>query len=137
MTLRITNVTRKKTVTKTLSMSAPDVSSAEWIAEAPSSCTSDGRCDTLTLANFGTVKFSSAKATAAGHAGTISDPAWGATAVSLAGGGSGGPFARFATAASATPSVLSSDGSSFAVTWSEATTVVPAVRAQVAGARLA
>jgi hypothetical protein len=131
VTLRITNVTRKKTVTKTLSMSAPDVSSAEWIAEAPSSCTSDGnRCETLPLANFGMVTFSSAKAIAAAHPGTISDPAWSATVVFLAGGGSGGPFARFATAASATPTALSGDGSAFAVTWSEATPAAPAGRAQ-------
>ena len=46
---------------------------------APSACSSFGACRALPLTNFGTVAFSSATATAAGHAGTISDPAWAAT----------------------------------------------------------
>src|SRR5437763_5154762 len=44
VTLQISNLTRKTKLTKTLRMSAPDVSSAEWVAEAPSSCDSIGRC---------------------------------------------------------------------------------------------
>ena len=122
--LRIKNNTRKTTFTKTLSMSAPDVSSAEWIAEAPSACTNDGNCRTLPLANFGTITFASARATAAGHSGTITDAGWAPTAVSLAGGGGFGRgfgrFSTFATSAGATPSALSADGGNFAVTWSQA-----------------
>jgi hypothetical protein len=126
VTLSIKNTTRKTIFSKTLTMSSPDVSSAEWIAEAPSACTSNGNCRTLSLANFGTVTFASARATAAGHTATITDPAWAATAVSLAGGGGlgrgPGRFSSLAPAAVATPSALSADGGNFAVTWSESTT---------------
>jgi hypothetical protein len=37
----------------------------------------------LPLANFGGLTFVATKAPAAGHAGTISDPAWSATAITL------------------------------------------------------
>jgi hypothetical protein len=126
--LRLRNVTRKTLFTKTLRMAAPDVSSAEWIAEAPSSCDSRG-CQALPLANFGTVSFSRATATANGHAGTISDPAWLATAIELRGGGAGFARGRFTAAvpdADAIPAPLSSDGGAFSVTWQEAASELPA-----------
>ncbi len=107
----VSDLTTDQSVTKTLHMSSPDTSSAEWIAEAPSACgqgVSD--CQTLPLTDFGTVKFTSATATSAdGHTGTISDSQWRAAAVQLAPGASSG----------ATPSGLSSDGSSFDVAWSD------------------
>jgi hypothetical protein len=123
VTVKITNLTRKKTFTKKLTMSTPDVSSAEWIAEAPSTCSNSGNCRTLPLANFASITFASARATAAGHLGTIADPAWSATAISLASenGGFGDPrFATAVTTAQATPSPLSATGGSFSVAWSEA-----------------
>src|ERR1700716_3427700 len=58
--VNLKNLTRKTSFTKRLFMVSPDVSSAEWIAEAPSACTSLGQCRTLPLANFGTVSFTSA-----------------------------------------------------------------------------
>jgi hypothetical protein len=123
VTFVLRNLTRKTSFTKTVTMAAPDVSSAEWIAEAPSACSSYGRCETLPLTNFGTVKFSSAKATASdGHAGTISDSLWSATAIQLQ-SRRGDPFGRFATEIGATqadPSSLSTDGSAFSVSWSTA-----------------
>jgi len=97
-------------------------SSAEWIAEAPSACSNSGQCTTLSLANFGTVSFTSAKATAAGYTWTISDAASSPTAMDLhgsAGGFFGRRFGAMATAAGATPGDLSSDGSSFSITWAE------------------
>jgi hypothetical protein len=113
VTLQIRNVTRGTSYSKQLSLGAPDLSSAEWIAEAPSAC--NGRsCTPLPLANFGTVSFSAASATAAGHVGTISDAAWTATAVSLVTG----------RAVAAAPSPLSADGASFAVTWQATPTIV-------------
>ena len=60
-----------------------DISSAEWIVEAPSVCASAGGCRTLALTDFGEVAFSSASATSLGHTGPISDPAWSATALEL------------------------------------------------------
>jgi hypothetical protein len=104
--VKLQNLTRKTSFTKRLFMASPDVSSAEWIAEAPSTCTSSGdRCRTLPLANFGTVAFTSAKALAAGHGGVIVDDAWAATAIEL----------RAFTGA--VPSELAPDGASFSVTW--------------------
>jgi len=124
VSIRITNVTQKKnTFARRLVMTspAPDVSSAEWIAEAPSVCTSGGRCAVLPLANFGGVNFVVTKATAGGHTGTVSDPAWSATAISLAGGGPMGPrrFMPAVLTATAAPTPLSPDGSAFGVTWSQ------------------
>lgn len=132
VTVRITNVTQKKrTFAKRLTMSstAPDVSSAEWVAEAPSTCTTSGNCRVLPLANFGSVTFVAARATAAGHAGTISDPSWSAAAITLTGGGGSflgrGRFGLDPNPADATPTPLSADGSSFAVTWSESGSTQP------------
>jgi hypothetical protein len=124
VSIHITNVTQqKRTFAKRLAMTspAPDLSSAEWVAEAPSTCTRTGNCTVLPLADFGGVTFVVAKATAEGHTGTISDPAWSATAVSLVGGGTTGPrrFVAAGVSANATPTPLSPDGSSFGVTWSE------------------
>ena len=125
VTLKLRNVTTKGYVVKKLRMAEPDVSSAEWIAEAPSTCTSSGRCDVLPLTNFGTVAFSAAKATAAGHTGTISDAAWSAVAIELRGGAGGFFPSRFVVdvpAADALPAPLSTDGASFAVAWQQAST---------------
>ena len=106
--VNLKNLTRKTSFTKRLFMASPDVSSAEWIAEAPSACTSLGQCKTLPLANFGTVSFTSALALAAGHGGTIADAGWAATAIELQ------------AVTGAVPSELSPDGGSFSVTWAAA-----------------
>jgi Peptidase A4 family len=125
VSIRITNVTQKKrTFAKLFTMTspAPDLSSAEWVAEAPSACTRAGRCTVLPLANFSAATFVVAKVSAGGHTGTISDPAWAPTAISLLGGGDIiGPraFAPPQANASAIPTPLSPDGSSFGVTWHE------------------
>jgi hypothetical protein len=107
-------------VTKTLHMSDPNTSSAEWIAEAPSASTRFGT-QVLPLADFGKVTFSSATATADGHTGSISDSAWSAERVDLVssegGYGGGGPGPRFASYATgeATTSSLRQSGSAFSV----------------------
>jgi hypothetical protein len=127
VTVVLKNLTRKSSFTKTLTMASPDLSSAEWIAEAPSACTSSGRCQTVPLTNFGTVSFAGAQATTAGgHTGTISDSLWSATAIQLQ-SQAGNPFNRFAsqvTATKAVPSALSSGGSAFSVAWSTDTSSV-------------
>jgi hypothetical protein len=109
-------------VTKTLQMSNPDASTAEWIAEAPSTCDQTSNCQPLPLADFNSVNFTNASATAGGHTGTISDPSWTADAVTLDGGGDAGlggaSFASDQSSAGAQPSTLSSDGSSFSVAYS-------------------
>jgi hypothetical protein len=119
--VRLRDLTRGTGFTKTLHMSSPDVSSAEWIAEAPSAW--DGRWyRTLPLTDFGTVTFRRATATAGGHTGTIADAAWTATAIELSGSGGGpGPFAAYTSPAGAVPGALSRTGSAFVVTWRQET----------------
>jgi hypothetical protein len=117
VTLSLTDLTSGQTFSTTQTVDVPDVSSAEWIAEAPSQCGAAGgwTCQTLSLASFGAATFTAATATADAHTGTISDLAWTATGIQLV------PIV--AGSASSTPSVLSPDGSSFTVT-----TIVPAAR---------
>jgi hypothetical protein len=121
VTLQITNTTRHVRVTKRLTVEHPDLTSAEWIAEAPSECTSSGRCDTLPLARFGGVSFTRAAATGDGHAGTITDAAWSATPIELS-EDSPAPLDGLlphssAGSSGAVPGTVSPDGRSFAVTW--------------------
>jgi len=108
-TLTITDTTTSsafptgQTFTITQSLANAQRSSAEWIAEAPSIGAS-----ITNLANFGTVYFTSSKATLNGHPGTISDSAWqkdGITMVATNG------------AIKAKPSVLSTYESAFSVSW--------------------
>jgi len=105
VTLTITDVTTAATFSTQATPDQLDISSAEWIAEAPSQC---GRtsCKTLPLADFGTAAFSSSSATSNGHAGTISDNAWTSTGIQLRG-----------FFGSAVPSALLTDGASFSVAW--------------------
>ncbi|HEY4348738.1 MAG TPA: G1 family glutamic endopeptidase [Gaiellaceae bacterium] len=124
VTLKLTNRTTDAGFTKKLTMSAPDVSSAEWIAEAPSALTPGGT-SVLPLTDFGTMKFTNATAAAtSGHSGTISDSAWLATRISLLSSGAirGGPpgdeYASYDRSASeAIPTPLASSGRAFAVSF--------------------
>ncbi len=129
--LTLKNQTTGATFQKTLHMTNPDTSTAEWVAEAPSACTSSMQnCTPLPLSDFGTVKFTDAYATSDGHTGTIGDPAWNAVAISLApsssnvyagsGFGGYGPTETAGTSsnsAAAQPSSLSSDGTWFTVSY--------------------
>jgi hypothetical protein len=121
VTVEIRNLTRRTKFTKVLHASVVDVSSAEWVAEAPSSCNSAGNCVVLPLTNFGSVSFTSSTATANGHTGTIIDPVWTATPVELV-SGAGTPFAEIGQTSSsgAVPSALSSDGAGFTIAWQAA-----------------
>jgi hypothetical protein len=133
VTIWLSDRSSGQSVTKTLSMSSPDTSSAEWIAEAPSAQSATGTDQVLSLADFGKVTFTSASATANGHTGTISDSSWTAERVTLASGGNGatglppdatgfGVQSATNTTAAARTSSLSSDGSSFSVTWTSSQT---------------
>ncbi len=126
VTLRIRDLSTGARFSRTQRVSKFDVSSAEWIVEAPSVCSSTSFCATLSLTNFGTVAFSSATATAHGHTGAVEDPDWSATTLELrqnAGATAPGPAAarnQFARALTvATPSSASGSDGSFAVTWNE------------------
>jgi len=130
VSVSLKNATTGKTFTKTLRMATPDISSAEWIAEAPSTLTPGGTA-VLPLTDFGTVSFKTAAATSTpGHTGTISDSAWTATKIQLESESSGGrpgepygPYTAYVTSGTqATPTQLTAGGSAFAVTWSQAST---------------
>jgi hypothetical protein len=125
VTIQLSDATTGGSFEKTLQATNPDVSSAEWIAEAPSTCQQGvSDCTPLSLADFGTGQFSGASATTTdGHTGTISDSAWQTAAVTLSPSASQDGFGSQFTSlgsgsAGATPSSLSSDGSSFSVAWS-------------------
>jgi hypothetical protein len=117
--LVLSDRTSHRTFRKTLHPAAVDTSSAEWIVEAPSECVSDSTCQTLPLANFGTATFGSATAqSVGGHNGSISDSAWNNTKIQLTPGGRRFVVYNSSTAGVATPSGLTSRGSSFKVTFS-------------------
>lgn len=63
-----------------------DVSSAEWIVEAPSVCaTGDlASCHDSRLSDFGSTGFTAARASTAGHSGTVTGPGWTGTACTIA-----------------------------------------------------
>jgi Peptidase A4 family len=121
VTLGMKNVTRGTSFSKTLRMAAPDVSSADWIAEAPSLCSAGDVCRQAALTNFDTVEFTQASATAGGHTGGISDPSWTTTAVRLVASAGRRGYGRFApqlSVAQAVPSALTAKGGGFSITWS-------------------
>jgi hypothetical protein len=116
--LSISNLTKHRTFSRTLHGNV-DVSSAEWIVEAPSDCFSDGTCQTLPLANFGSTNFRLARAVStAGHTGSISDSSWGTTKIDLTPDGR-----RFASlggrnqVGTAIASALAASGDAFSVTY--------------------
>ena len=126
VTLEIRNLTRRTNFTKTLFMAEPDVSSAEWIAEAPTGCNAS-RCVQLPLARFSKLTFTKASATTSdGHTGTISDVSWSPTVISLENSASD-PFAT--DTSGALPSPLSTNGASFAVVWQQAISTAARSRA--------
>ncbi len=114
VTISLEDRTTGAAFNKTLTMSNPDVSTAEWIAEAPSSCDSTGNCQPLPLSDFGTVHFTNGSATSEGHTGKISDSAWTVQPLELNSEAAG--FVSTGGTGGATPSSLAADGSSFSVT---------------------
>jgi Peptidase A4 family len=130
VTLSIRNVTTHHTFTKRIRSSLVDVSSAEWIVEAPSDCIDANTCQTLPLANFGSTTFAFATSqTTAGHVGAISDPAWDSSKIRLTASGR-----RFVSSGGSTsvvgvadPSDLGMTGGSFRVTYSTVAAPSPVV----------
>ena len=96
---------------------APDTSAAEWIAEAPASCSGNSNCRPLRLTNFGQIGFTAASASSIGtdgsHTGPIDDPVWDSGAILLSSNG----HARYSVneASYALPSSLSPGGAAFTV----------------------
>ena len=120
------NRTRGTVFTTKLPFATPDLTSAEWIAEAPSDCSSY-RCRPIPLSNFGSVSFTKIAALGNGIGGTLTaNPGWTTTAISARPGRvarllprarTGSPGFASSTAG-ALPGDASSDGRGFSVQWS-------------------
>lgn len=119
VTMSLRDVTRKTRFSKVVTETQPlDTSSAEWIAEAPSECSSSTRCRVLSLSQFGTVTFSNAAAIGNGVPGTINATTWAADPIDLVPeSGAHGIIDRGVPTSSlgAAPTALSADGRSFSV----------------------
>ena len=119
-TLGIRDLTTGARTSRTVRLSSIDVSSAEWIVEAPSECLSNGNCRTLPLANFGKVSFTSATASIGASTSTLPSGSWGTTALDLE--STTAIAAEDGTAlALATPSSAARADGSFSVLYSERT----------------
>jgi hypothetical protein len=118
VTLRLRDLTSSARFSTTKRPARIDRSSAEWIVEAPSECSSSGSCSTLALSDFGAVPFAAASATMSGHTGALSDPLWSLTALELR--QSGAPRVQASgMQVLATPTAPSQSDGSFAVGWRE------------------
>ncbi len=122
-TLGLRDLTSGARASRTVRLRDKDVSTAEWILEAPSDCTSSGSCRTLPLADFGLLGFTEATATIGSLTSTIADGAWTATALQFQSTGPGGegPGAQRFTGQSlelATPSSTIPASGAFTVSYS-------------------
>jgi hypothetical protein len=119
------------TFAKSATPSVVDVTSAEWIQEAPSACTtaSDSSCVVLPLADFGTMRFSAATVTTVGgRTGKIASSHWSAKRIDLVSnpfslGGGGRLDAGDSLLRAATAGALASSGDAFSVTYAESSLV--------------
>ncbi len=129
-TVSLHDLTRHKSFTRTATLATDDVSSADWIVEAPSECRGPSFCRVLPLADFGSATFTAAHAvTASDRGGSIASRKWRATRITLAGSAHHFVDNRdSAVSAQASVSPLAADGSSFTVTYaSSTTTTTPSV----------
>ncbi|MDQ6806926.1 MAG: G1 family endopeptidase [Actinomycetota bacterium] len=120
VTLVLTDRTRHKTFTRRVTDSTIDVTSADWIVEAPSQCGGNGfQCQPLTLANYGSETFARASAqTTSGQSASIASNLWQTEVITLSPGSSGRRNASNATQGESSPSALSNAGTAFTLTYS-------------------
>jgi hypothetical protein len=123
VTMKLTDHTTGAVADKVLHFANPDLSSAEWIAEAPSDC-SGSSCRALPLTDFGSVDFGAASVeTGNGRTGAISNPDWSAQAIELedeTGREFGGSRVfTLPSIVTAVPTMLDVTGSAFSVSWAQ------------------
>jgi hypothetical protein len=125
VTLRLTDSTSHKQFSRRVTVTSVDVSSADWIVEAPSECVNANLCQTLPLTDFGSVRFTAARAqTSAGRTAAVSSRAWGTTKIMMA--ALGRRFIASTAGSDSTPSPLQSAGTSFEVDYSQSAVSAPA-----------
>jgi hypothetical protein len=130
--LQLVDLTSHRSFTRTVADSTLDLTSAEWIVEAPSECAGSYACQTLPLADFGSATITGARAvTTKGYAGSIVSRKWVTTRITLASGAQrrfvGNPAGD--AGAVATPSALVGDDNSFTVTYGGSPTIAPTTTA--------
>ena len=121
VTVVLENLTSHRTFRRSMYAPSIDVSSAEWIVEAPSECISQFACQALPLADFGSVTFDSTRAiSTTGTPGSITAPTWWRSKIELTPGAQRFIVARQTSdsAGSATPSTLGGAGREFDVAYS-------------------
>lgn len=126
--LEVTDQTQGWTWSRNITFSMQDISTADWIVEAPETCLWYV-CSEANLANFGSVGMTAVSATtSAGETGTLTDPNWTVLPIQLVPSPvlianlnpeAPGPTqtGKASSPAGATPGPVSPDGSSFSVTW--------------------
>jgi Peptidase A4 family len=110
VTMTLKDVTRKQQAVVRKRVPLVDLSSAEWMAEAPTDC--ESTCSIVPIANFGKVSMSNLEATADGPtgqvSGTLTNPAWLAAPIEVS--------ADASTPGTCTP-LPTSTGTGFSVAW--------------------
>lgn len=118
--LQVRDLTTHAARTAVRSASPLDLSSAEWIVEAPSLCFTTTHCTPLPLTDFGTVSFSNASvSTSSSQRAAIDARSLKVTRLELRdySQGPGHRFASTVTPATGIASALSATGNAFTVTW--------------------
>ena len=130
--LRVENRTRHWTVTRKISWGLHDISTAEWIVEAPYSCVRF-KCQRASLTNFGSLSIYDIGVVGNGLRGTLASPDWTSTPLRLVPcveepPGVPAPKRQAGSAsvwAGATPGGFSPDGRRFRISWVPATGTPP------------
>ncbi|HWF49270.1 MAG TPA: G1 family glutamic endopeptidase [Solirubrobacteraceae bacterium] len=129
VTLMLTDRTRHKTYTRKVTDANVDVTSADWIVEAPSECSGNGfQCQPLALANYGSEAFASANAVSTtGRSGAIASSLWRTEVITLSPGSAGRQNASDGgtTLGESTPSALTNAGTGFSLTYSPISPLTP------------
>jgi hypothetical protein len=122
ITVAMADTTRAEYFGRTITDHTVDDASAEWIAEAPSDCTTSGTCTALPLADFGNVKFDGARVqTTRDLVSAITNSRWTTTKLLLGYSRKNEALVAKTTTANATPSALTDAGRAFQVTFSGVT----------------
>jgi hypothetical protein len=118
--LQVRDLTTHRARTAVRTVSPLDLSSAEWIVEAPSICFTTTHCTPLPLTDFGTVSFTNASVgTSGSQRAAIDARSLKVTRLELRdySQGAGHRFASTVTPATGIASTLSPAGNAFTVTW--------------------
>jgi hypothetical protein len=127
--LSMTNQTLGTGFDRTLHADRLDVSSAEWIVEAPALCRtgSTASCRDSVLSDFGSIRFTRARASTAVRAGGVTDADWAGTPYTLATGAAGAGATRASQApqsgSRAVTGALSGGKDAFGVTFAASVAV--------------